>query len=294
MPILSKEILQNIRKIQISSIQLAKDVFAGMYKSAFKGKGMEFEEVREYQPGDEVRHIDWNVTARMNHPYVKNFREERDLTVLLVVDVSGSSYFGTQQHSKAEFMAELGGVLAFSAMRNQDRVGLILFSDIVEKYIPPRKGNRHVLRIIRELLAFKPTHRKSDLRVALNFLGKVQERPSICFIVSDFICPDYAHEANLIAQRHDLVALCISDPDERSFPRIGVMQVTDLETNQEAVVDTLSMDFQGDYTKRTNDRILNVKKIMQKIGAGFVDIRTDQSYVAALRKFFTLRARRRQ
>ncbi|MBA3958271.1 MAG: DUF58 domain-containing protein [Parachlamydiaceae bacterium] len=292
MPNLDESLFEKIRRIQIVSSHLAQDVLAGAYRSVFKGRGMEFEEVREYQAGDDIRSIDWNVTARMSHPYVKNFREERDLTVMLLVDISASSRFGTAKISKSELIAELGAVLAFSAIKNNDRVGLILFSDIIEHYVPPRKGTRHVLRVIRELLAFQPKNRGTSLKVALDYLGRVQSRSCICFLISDFLVDEYAHEAALIAKRHELIALCITDPAERRFPDVGLLSVCDLESGQEMLVDSSQKHLQEHFQKQTSDRIQNHQHSMQKVGAGFVYIQSDQSYIAALKRFFTLRKRR--
>lgn len=291
---ISPDIFKTIRRIQILSSQLASDVLAGAYRSAFKGKGMEFEEVREYQPGDEIRSIDWNVTARMSNPYVKIFREERDLTVILVVDVSASARFGSHFGSKSALIAEIGGVLAFSAINNNDKVGLVLFSNIIEKYLPPRKGIRHVTRVIRELLAFEPQGRGSDISAALAFVGKVQSRPGICFLISDFMSSDYSHEAALVAKRHDLISIRVTDPYETAFPQIGVAAVTDLETLEHTLVDTSSKPTQKHYQEAAERQLLQFKQMMNKIGAGYIDIRTDQSYMAALRKFFKIREKKRR
>lgn len=287
-------VFKTIRRIQIISTQLANDILAGAYRSAFKGRGMEFEEVREYQPGDEVRSIDWNVTARMSHPYVKNFREERDITVILVVDVSASSRFGGRQATKSELIAEIGALLAFSAIKNNDKVGLLLFSNIVEKYIPPRKGTRHVLRLIRELLVFQPEQRGSDLKMALSFLGKVLTRSGICFLISDFFCGEYAHEISLMAKRHDLISICVSDPYEHDFPNIGLANLTDLETEETAVIDTAFPPLQEHFKKAVEKRFAYHRDLMKRIGAGFINIGTDQSYLPAIHKFFRLREARRR
>lgn len=290
MPSLSK----TIRQIQFLSTHLAEDVLAGAYRSAFKGRGMEFEEVREYQPGDEVRSIDWNVTARMNRPYVKNFREERDLTVHLLVDVSASTRFGSHYGLKSTLIAEIGAVLAFSAIKNNDRIGLILFTDEVEKYIPPRKGTRHVLRLIRELLAFKPQRKGSDVGKALAFFGKVQRKVSICFLLSDFICPDYAHEAAIVALHHDLVALYIRDAQEKAFPNIGLAQLSDLETGKEAFIDTSSHALQQSVKEKSANDLLHHKQLIKKLGAGFIEIATDQPFMRPLRMFFKMRSLKRR
>ncbi len=294
MSAISKDILKTIRRIQIVTTQLANDILAGAYRSAFKGKGMEFEEVREYQPGDEIRSIDWNVTARMNHPYVKTFREERDLTVILVVDVSASSHFGSHHGSKSALIAEIGAVLAFSAIKNNDKVGLILFSDVIEKFLPPRKGTRHVLRVIRELLIFQPTQRGSNLGVALAFLGKVQSKSGICFLISDFIFGDYFHELALISARHDLISIRITDPLEESFPNMGLVAIKDLETLTAAFVDTGSTSFQQDFMQASAEHSAHFLQHMKKIGAGYLEIRTDQPYALALRKFFKVREKKRR
>lgn len=274
--------------------RLATDVLAGAYRSAFKGKGMEFEEVREYMSGDEIRSIDWNVTARMGHPYVKTFREERDLTVMLVVDVSASTHFGTHYGSKSTLIAEIGAVLAFSAIKNNDKIGLILFSDTIEKYLPPRKGLRHVLRVIRELLVFKPRHTGSDMRAALAFLGKVHRRTGICFLISDFLCSDYAHEAALIAMRHDLIGLRVVDPTEEEFPKIGLMNAEDLESSDSGLIDTSSPAVQEEYMMSAVRHTQLFRQLMNKIGAGYIEIRTDQPYMHALKKFFKIREKKRR
>lgn len=289
----SPDIFKTIRRIQIFSTQLANDVLAGAYHSAFKGKGMEFEEVREYQPGDEVRNIDWNVTARMHHLYVKNFREERELLVMLVVDVSASSRFGSHNYSKASLIAEIAAVFAFSAIRNNDKVGLILFSDIIEKYVPPRKGTRHVLRVIRELLAFQPKSKGTDLKKALSFLGKVQTRRGICFLISDFLCENYSHEAALIAKRHDLVAICLTDPYEKEFPQMNLMTLADLETGEKAIIDTSSEEIQKYFAQKAKQHLQQTNYLFRKIGVDFINIYTDKPYLLELRKFFKIRERRR-
>lgn len=288
------EILKKIRRIQIMTSQLASDTFAGSYRSAFKGRGMEFEEVREYQPGDEIRTIDWNVTARMNHFYVKTFREERDLTALLVVDVSGSSRFGSHYGLKSELIAEIGAVLAFSAIKNNDRIGLVLFSDIVEKYIPPSKGTRHVLHIIRELLLFRPKSKGSDLKSVLAFIGNVFRKRGVCFLISDFIASDYSKEVGLIARKHDLISICVNDPAELNFPNLGLVNLEDLETNKSAVIDSASPTVRNHFQQSAAKRLTDHQHLINKVGASYIDIRTDQPYINALRKFFKLREKRRR
>jgi len=288
---MDKELLKKIRRIQIQTTHLAEDILAGAYHSAFKGKGMEFEEVREYQPGDEVRHIDWNVTARMNHPFVKNFKEEREMTIMLLVDISASTRFGSQNLLKKELIAEISAVLAFSAIKNQDRVGLILFSDQIELYLPPKKGNRHVLRVVREILAFSPQHRGTNLNAALAFLGKVQQRSAICFLLSDFLTADYEHQVKLISKAHDLISIAVRDPFEQNFPRLGLLAIRDLELNTTSCVDTNQDADQFQQVAKKN--LDEVQHTMKAAGGDFVEIHTDQSYVPILRKFFKIRAMKR-
>lgn len=282
------EIFKKVRRIQIQTNRLASDILAGSYRSVFKGKGLEFEEVREYQPGDEIRHVDWNVTARMNSPFVKIFREERELTLMLMVDVSGSAHFG----KKKELIAEVGGILSFSAIKNNDRVGLILFSDRVEKYLPPRRGTRHVLWVIRELLNFQPASRGTDINAALSFYGKLQKQTGICFLISDFIQADYAHSMQITAQRHDLIAVHTIDPLEKQMVPAGLVEFQDLETGEMTCVDTADpglIQFQKlQYQKRKR----YLQTVVNKAGIGLIELPTDQPYLPLLRKFFNSRERR--
>jgi uncharacterized protein (DUF58 family) len=294
MAAISHDLFKKIRRIQIQTTHLANDVLAGAYRSAFKGKGMEFEEVREYQQGDDVRNIDWNVTARMNHPYVKNFREERELSVILAVDVSASTYFGSGEYLKSELIAEIAAVLAFSAIKNQDKVALLLFSDRVEKYFPPQKGTRHVLRIIRELLTFKPQPRSTNISEALSFLGKVQHRSSICFLISDFICADFFHEAALAAARYDLVPIAIVDSAEKSFPKMDLVTFADLESGDSLLVDTSANTVQTRFKKNSEERLSAQKKMMQKLGTELCIIDTRLPYLQQLKKYFMLRLKKFQ
>lgn len=294
MVLISQDILRKVRQIEIRTSHMVDDVLGGAYLSAFKGRGMEFEEVREYEPGDDVRSIDWNVTARMNRPYIKNFREERELTVTLVVDISASSRFGSGEISKKNLIAEIGAVLAFSAIKNNDKVGLILFSDRVEKYLPPKKGIRHVLRVIRELLVGEATGTGTDIGGALAYLQKVQKKKGVCFLISDFISEDFTKALSLTARRHDLIGLCITDPHEIDFPDLGLIPMQDLETGETILVDTVDPKFRKLLQERTLKRIEHHRTQMEKSGAGFVDIRTDQPYTDALRRYFHLRQRRRK
>ena len=293
MPATSGELFKNIRRIQIETTHLVNDLFAGAYRSTFKGKGIEFEDVREYQIGDDIRSFDWNVTARMNKPYIKNFREERELSVMLLVDVSASSRFGSAVRSKSELIAEIGAVLAFSAIKNNDKIGLILFSDIIEKYIPPKKGLRHVLRTIRELLAFVPKNKGTDIKKALKFLGKVHRRGGVCFLISDFLCPDFSHELKVTARGYDLISIAITDPFELSFPNMALTTITDLESGKKLLVDTADPIVQENYRKQAIGRLTALKKLIEKIGAGFIQVKTDQPYTDALRNFFRRREKRR-
>lgn len=280
---LSQDIVKKIRNIQMTTTRLADDMMAGAWHSAFKGRGMEFEEVREYQNGDDIRTIDWNVSARMNHPYVKVFSEERELTVLLIVDVSASSNFGGKQQLKRDLIAEVGAVIAFSAIKNNDKIGLVLFSDQVEKYIPPKKGTRHVLRSIRELLAYQPQHTGTDLKKALEFVGKVQKKKAICFILSDFLCDIPENALNLIAKHHDLVAVSVTDPYEAELPKINLLELKDLETGISTTVDTNTL-----HIKRSDQ----LEAITKKIKAGLIHLSTDEPYLKALRHFFKQRGAR--
>lgn len=290
---LSPAMLKKLHHLHVQTTHLAKDLLAGAYKSAFKGKGMEFEENREYQPGDEIRAIDWNVTARMNSPYIKNFREEREISVILMIDVSASSRFGSGEKAKAELMAEIGGVLAFSAIQNHDKIGLILFSDQVEKYIPPRKGSHHVLRIIREIFLFEPLHTQTDMSTALQFLGTLPLKRGVCFLISDFICADYTQEASLIAKKHDLIAIGVSDPLERDFPNVGLITLENLETGEREVVDTSDRKQIEAFRLSQENRLTLHHKLMNKIGASFIPLLTHQPYIAVLKKFFKMRGKPR-
>ena len=288
----SLNIFQKIRKIQYATTQLADEIMAGAWRSAFKGQGMEFEEVREYQSGDDVRLIDWHVTARMDRPYLKVFQEERELTVFLVVDASASLHFGSQ-NLKRDVIAEIGAVLAFSAIKNNDKIGLILFSNEIEKYLPPKRGTRHVLRVIRELVAFKPKHRGTDVARALSFINSIQRKAAICFLISDFICPPFSRELLLTAQRHDVIAISVVDPCEIEFPDAHLVHFADLESGTSAVIDTSPQTTRANFKEKGLERIKNIQTMMEKIGAGFVNVYTNQPYLEPIQKFFKLRQRRR-
>jgi uncharacterized protein (DUF58 family) len=290
---LSREIFQKIRHIQVQTNRLVNALLVGVYKSAFKGRGIEFEEARPYQTGDDIRAIDWNVTARMSHPYVKNFREERQLTMMLVVDISASLRFGTPEKEKRQILAEVAAAFAFAAIKNQDKVGLILFSDIIEKYIPPNRGTRHVLRVIRELLAFEPKQKGTNIGDALRFFGKVQPKSSICFLMSDFMSSEnITHDIKLLSKKHDLIAVKITDPREMEFPPLPLAYVQDLETGKSAYVDSAEDAFQNEFQLRMKSRNLNIRDTIRKAGADFLELRTDQSYGPVIRNFFQRRVKR--
>ncbi|MEI8124977.1 MAG: DUF58 domain-containing protein [Parachlamydiaceae bacterium] len=285
-------LFKKIQRIQIETTHLANDILAGAYRSAFKGKGMEFEEVREYQAGDDIRSIDWNVTARMNHPYVKNFREERELNVTLAVDISSSTRFGSKQQLKSDLIAEIAAVIAFSAIKNNDKIGLILFSDKIEKYLPPQKGSRHVLRVVRELLTYKPLGCGTDVAGALSFLGKVQSRSGVCFLLSDFICPDYSREAAVIVRKHELVPIVVIDPAEKMFPEMNLVSFVDLESGAAQIVDTLASEH--GLEQSTQKRLEDQGRMMQKLGTEFCLIDATNPYLPQLRKYFAKRHRGNQ
>jgi uncharacterized protein (DUF58 family) len=285
---------QRIQRLYIKTKRDVETLFAGIYRSAFKGRGLEFEEVREYIPGDDVRQIDWNVTARLQHPYIKNFREERELTVMLVIDISSSCRFGSQDRLKSEIIAEIGALLAFSAIKNQDKVGLLLFSNQVELYLKPKKGLKHILRVIRELLYFQPRYRGTSINRAFTFLGKVQKRPVVCFLLSDFLTQeDIRHQAHLIAKRHELILMSITDPLELSFPDVGFTHVQDLETEKLYWVDTADVSNQLHFRQLAQQQALLLKDLTGQIGASLITIQDGISYVEALRRFFKQRRRRR-
>lgn len=287
-----KEIYKKIRRIQIQTTHLADDLLAGMYHSIFKGRGMEFEEVRPYEPGDEIRAIDWNVTARMQAPYIKNFREERELTVMLIVDVSASSAYGSKGATKKEVMAEVAALLAFSAIKNHDKVGLILFSDQIELYLPPKNGLRHVLRIIRELLIERELKGKSDLAPVLSFLGNVQKRTAVCFYLSDFIFPLSKKGVAQAARHYDSVAIGIVDPTEIAFPKIGLTALRDSETGQQCIFDSNSMRETRVLSEYFNTHQEDCRRLFESVGGGYMRIATDESPVKPILKFFKQRKQR--
>jgi len=288
-----EELVKKIRYIQIYTSKAVNDSLAGEYESVFKGRGMEFDEVREYQIGDEIRSIDWNVTARMGEPYVKRFVEERELTVLFLVDLSASGDFGSRKQLKNEVAAELCALLSFSAIKNNDKVGLIVFTDQIEMFIPPAKGTSHVLRLIRELLQFKPKQKKTDIASALAYLDRITHKKSVVFLVSDFIGNDFQKKLRIIGRRHDLIAVSITDPHEIRLPDVGLIELEDSETGEMFLVDTGSAMVRKQYEKYGQERQRNLKKMFQSMGIDQVEIFTDGNFVFDLVRFFRTRERRR-
>lgn len=287
------EILAAVRRIEIRTRRMVDEVFSGEYHSVFKGTGMEFREVREYVPGDDVRTIDWNVTARTGDPFVKLYDEERELTVMLTVDVSRSGWFGSGDRAKVDVAAELCGVLAFSAIANKDKVGLLLFSDRVEKYIPPAQGKSHVLRIIRELLTFEPEGHGTDLNEPLRLLGSVLKRKATVFLVSDFWSGDFSTSLSILSRRHDVVAVRTRDPRESALPRVGLVRWLDAETGQECLVDTSSEAAMRQVALRAHNSDAILERLLASRGVDLMDIDVTESYVEPLRKFFLGREGRR-
>ncbi len=278
---------------------MVQDVLAGQYESVFKGQGIEFEEVREYQPGDDIRTIDWNVTARTGRPFVKKFVEERELTVMLMVDLSGSLRFGTVERSKAELAAELCAVIAFSAIANNDKVGLIIFTDQIEEFIPPKKGRRHVLRVIRDVLSFTPEGHGTDIAVALEYLSKVTTRRTVSFLVSDFFeqaedesTTDYEQALRIASKRHDVIAVTISDPSEWELPRLGLMEFEDAETGETVLIDLSSRRGRAQFQRLAEEQLQSRSSLFRSAGIDTISLQTGEPYVGELLKFFRMRERR--
>jgi uncharacterized protein (DUF58 family) len=286
----TKELLKKVRKIEIKTRRLSDHVFGGEYHSTFKGRGMTFSEVRQYQYGDDVRNIDWNVTARYNEPYVKVFEEERELTMMLVADISGSEWFGTRNQFKNEIITEVAATLAFSAMQNNDKIGLILFSDQIELFIPPKKGKSHVLLIIRELLEFESRSKKTDLSHALKYLTNVMKKKAIVFVLSDFITDGYADTLKIVSGKHDVTGIRIYDQKEEEFPNLGMVQMMDEETGEHMLVNTSSRKVRNAYYAFNRERVEYFKQAFKKSGAGTIDCRVDESYVKKLLGYFKNRA----
>ena len=283
------DLIKRVRKIEIKTRGLTRQIFSGEYHSAFKGRGMAFSEVREYQYGDDIRNIDWNVTARFNHPYIKVFEEERELTVMLLVDVSGSREFGTTLRFKKALMAEISAVLAFSATQNNDKVGVILFSNKVEKFIPPKKGRQHILRIIRELIEFEPENTETDVSVALQYLTNAIKKRSTSFVISDFVSPSFEEALKISSRKHDVVALRIYDTHEAKMPNIGLVQFRDAETGQTLWADTSNERVRKQYELHWNGIQRGLDDIFRRSGIDNTFIRTDEDYVKPLMKLFKQR-----
>jgi uncharacterized protein (DUF58 family) len=285
----TKELLKKVRKIEIKTRRLSDHVFGGEYHSTFKGRGMTFSEVRQYQFGDDVRNIDWNVTARYNEPFIKVFEEERELTLMLMVDISGSEFFGTQEQFKNEIITEIAATLAFSAMQNNDKTGLILFSDEIELYIPPKKGKSHVLRIIRELIEFEPKSKKTDIANALKFLSNVMKKKAIVFVLSDFIADNYRDTLKIAARKHDVTGIRIYDKAEESIPNLGMVEMQDQETGELLLVNTGSKSVRNQYYSYHRERVDYFTESFTKSGAGALSSRVDESYVKKLLGYFKRR-----
>jgi uncharacterized protein (DUF58 family) len=287
------ELARQVRLLEIRTRHAVTEVFAGEYSSAFKGRGIEFAEVREYQPGDDVRTIDWNVTARTGKPFVKRFTEERELTVLLTIDLSASGDFGTQERSTRRLAVEAAAVLGFAAARKGDRVGLLIFTDRVELYIPPKKGPRHTLRLIRELLAFEPTHTGTNLRAAADHIARVVRRRSVVFVVSDFLLPNPGDALGVLAPRHDVIAVRVGDPRERELISAGVLEVRDPETGERTLIDSSSRRVRDAYREAMEDHEDAVTAVLRRTGVDGVELSTDRPYVHDLVELFHKRERRR-
>jgi uncharacterized protein (DUF58 family) len=286
----TKELLKKVRKIEIKTKRLSNHLFSGEYHTSFKGKGMTFSEVRQYSYGDDVRSIDWNVTARYNEPHIKVFEEERELTMMLMIDISGSQKFGTNNQLKAEVVTEIAATLAFSATQNNDKIGLLLFSDIIELYIPPKKGKSHVLRIIRELIEFKPKSNQTNLSQALEFLSATQKKKAIVFLISDFILQDdYNKTLKMMAKKHDLTAIRVYDEKEENLPNVGLVMMRDLETGVNQWVNTGSAQIRKDYAKYFDEKTKQFQISFAKAGAGVVSTQVGESYVKKLLVYFKSR-----
>lgn len=287
-----KDILKKIQQIQIHTRRLVNEAFVGEYHSVFKGRGMEFDEVREYQPGDEIRTIDWNVTARMGHPFIKRYVEERELTVMLLVDVSASGNFGSIKHLKNEVATEICAILALSAIKNNDKVGMIMFTDKIEKFIPPKKGPKHVLRVIRELLCTQPTGKGTNISVALEYLNRITHRRTISFVVSDFIANDYAHALRIANKRHDMIAITIVDPREQELPNVGFIELRDAESDEILLLDTADSLARREFGALNNRRRQEQSRLFRSMGVDEILINTNRHHVEPIVRFFRMREKR--
>ncbi len=288
----TRELLKKVRQIELKTRGLVNQVFSGEYHSVFKGRGMEFSEVREYQFGDDIRMIDWNVSARLNHPFVKVFEEERELTVMLLVDFSRSGSFGSGNQLKNEIAAEICAVLSFSAIKNNDKVGLILFTDTIEKFVPPKKGRAHILRIIRELISFEPTGTGTDIKQALEYFNRVNKKRTIAFLISDFIDEGYDQILRIVSKKHDVIAIEISDPREEQLPNIGLLKMRDAETNQERWIDSSDPNTRKRFEQFWLERKAARKQLFTRSRVDAIPIRIDRPYIKPIVDFFKLRERR--
>lgn len=293
-PMLTPELFKQVRQIHIRTRRLVNEVLGGEYHSAFKGRGMEFAEVREYCPGDEVRTIDWNVTARRGQPYVKQFVEERELTVMLLVDLSASGQFSSVARRKMDIATELCAVLALSAISNNDKVGLVLFTDRIEHTLRPQKGKRHVLRVIRDLLYFQPQGRRTNLGMALEYLHNISRRRTVSFLVSDFLANAYDHPLRIAHRRHDIIPITITDPRELSLPRLGFLALRDLESGQQVLIDTHSAAVREQYQRQRSATIAQRQRLFHSLGLDGIDVRTDEAFLNPLIRFFRTRERRQR
>ncbi len=289
---LTKEIIKQVRQIELRTRGLVNQVFSGEYHSVFKGRGMEFSEVREYQFGDDIRNIDWNVTARFGHPFIKIFEEERELTVMLMADLSGSLIFGTVDKTKQRIAAELSAILAFSALKNNDKVGLILFTDKIEKFVPPRKGRKHVLRIIREVLSFQPVGKSTDIKSALEFLNSTIKKRSILFLLSDFMDSGYEKILRIVAKKHDLIGVVLEDPRENELPKMGLVKLTDAETGEERWIDTSNKKIRSMLKQQKEELNRKRKSLFVSSRLDSIEIQTGQNYITPLVQFFKRREKR--
>lgn len=286
----TKDLLKKVRKIEIKTRRLSDHIFSGEYHTSFKGRGMTFSEVREYQYGDDIRSIDWNVTARYNEPYIKVFEEERELTMVLMVDISGSESFGSRNQFKKDIVTEIAATMAFSATQNNDKIGLILFSDQIELYIPPKKGKSHVLRIIRELIEFEPKSHRTDVAQALKFLSGTQKKKAIVFVISDFMTDEYEHTLKIASKKHDITGIRVYDIREEKMPNLGMVSMLDAETGEIQVVNTASKSVRMEYEKQYHDKVSYFRETFRKSGSGVVATRVDESYVTKLLSYFKSRA----
>lgn len=288
----ANELLKKVRKIEIKSRGLTNHIFSGYYHSAFKGKGMAFSKVREYRYGDDIRNIDWNVTARLNHPYIKVFEEERELTVMLLIDVSGSNNFGTQKNFKKDIISEIAAVLSFSAIQNNDKVGVIMFSDIIEKFIPPKKGSSHILRIVRELINFKPKNTETNISEALKYFTNIIKKRCTAFIISDFLDNNFEQALGISCQKHDIIALKIFDDIETQIPDVGIIKLNNAETNEDIWIDTSDRNFRANYISWHNTHKRYIENLFTKNGIDNISISANEDYVKPLIKLFKQREKR--